>query len=286
MPNPAPPLVGAHMSIQGGPVAAVGRAVAARCACFQLFVKNNLRWQDKLLTDDAVRDFRRALRESGLPRPVAHAGYLINLATPDDALYEKSVNGLDAELTRCDRLGVREIILHPGAHRGSGADSGVRRVAEALNRLLRSHRRVRVLLENTAGRGSALGGAFEELASIVSRVRARTRVGVCFDTCHAFAAGHDLRTAKAYRATMDAFDRIVGLDRLRTFHLNDAKGRLGEHRDRHEHIGLGNLGDTPFRLILRDPRFVHVPKLLETPKREPGGKDWDRVNLARLRRLA
>ena len=285
MPTPLPPLIGAHMSIQGGPAKAVGRAVAAGCACFQLFTRNNLRWSDKPLTALAAREFRRALRASGLPEPVAHAGYLANLASPDDALYEKSMVGLEDELTRCDQLGVREIVLHPGAHRGSGVEAGLRRVADALNRLLSNHRRVSVLLEITAGAGSVLGGTFEELAGIISLVRSRTRVGVCFDTCHAFAAGYDIRTRATYNATLAELDRVIGLDRLRAFHLNDAKGKLGERKDRHEHIGLGSLGDTPFRLILRDPRFADVPKFLETPKREPGGKDWDPINLERLRAL-
>lgn len=282
---PPPPLLGAHQSIAGGHARAVERAVAAGCLCLQLFTKNNLRWNDKPLTDEGAALFRKRLKESGVKPAVAHAGYLANLATPKEELRVKSMDALHDEMARCERLGVKEIIVHPGMLMGAGADEGIARIAEGVNVLLRAHPRVSVLLENTAGAGSSIGGDFGELAAVLARVRAKKRAGVCFDTCHAFAAGHDLRTPKAWRDVAARLADTVGLEKVRAFHFNDSAFGLGEHKDRHAHIGLGRIGDGGFRGILRDERFRNVPKILETPKGKHGGRTWDEVNLERLRGL-
>jgi deoxyribonuclease-4 len=281
----ARPLIGAHESIAGGHFRAVGRALAAGCACLQVFTRNNLRWADRPLADEDCARFKAAVRDSGLSPVIAHGGYLINLASPDDRLFEKSLKALDDEMERCRRLGIQAIVLHPGAHGRASRDEGVTRVADGLNRALARRRGVEVLLETTAGSGS-LGGAFEDLADIISLVRDRDRVGVCFDTCHVFAAGHDLRTRRACLGTLRRFDDALGLGRLRAFHFNDSKGDLGSGIDRHEHIGRGRLGGEAFRCLLRDGRLDHVPKVLETPKGNRGRASWDSVNLRLLRWLA
>jgi len=283
---PQPPLIGAHQSIQGGHHRAVERGADVGCVCLQIFTRNNLRWTDRPLTSAGCRLFKTAVRKFDMGPVVAHNSYLINLASPDDALYEKSMDAFAEELDRCRRLGVRHIVAHPGAHTGAGASAGIERVVVGLNRLLRASRDVSILVETTAGAGSCLGGTFEEIAAILAGVRARTRVGVCFDTCHVFAAGYDLRTRRAYRDTMRRFDDLIGLERLQAFHFNDSKGDRGSHTDRHEQIGRGKLGREAFRLILRDRRFRGVPKLLETPKGKHGRATWDVTNLRLLRRLA
>jgi len=280
------PLVGAHHSIEGGHDRAVERAVRVGCLCLQIFTKNNLRWDGKPLTKEGALAFRRAVTKAGLEPVVAHSCYLINLASPDDTIYERSIAAFEDELDRCKRLGVKAIITHPGSHTGSGAQAGVRRIVDATNRLLKGSRDVSILMETTAGEGTSIGGTFEELAAILNGVRARTRIGVCFDTCHTFAAGYDLRSLKKYRDTMKHFDGVIGIERLRAFHLNDCQGKLGSHVDRHEQIGRGRLGDGAFRNLLRDGRFREIPKLLETRKRQDGRSDWDEINLAKLRKLA
>ena len=280
------PLIGAHQSIAGGHANAVDRAVAAGCRCLQLFVKNNLRWNDRAMTDEDARRFRAKVRQSGIGPVMAHASYLVNLASPDDDLFRKSISAMADEMQRCGRLGIRHIIVHPGAHMGSGVEAGVARVVAGSNTLLRDFPRMALLMETTAGAGTTLGGSFEELAAILRGVRARTRIGVCFDTCHVFAAGYDIGSPEGYRRTMRAFDCAVGLSTLRAFHFNDCAAGLGDRKDRHAHIGLGSIGDGGFRSILTDKRFRDIPKYLETPKKTPGEKDWDKINLARLRRLA
>jgi len=279
-------LVGAHQSIQGGHARAVERALAEGCRRLQIFTRNNLRWSDKPLSREGAEGFRAAVANAGIGPVLAHAGYLMNLAAPCEDLRRKSADSLADELERCRLLGINAIVIHPGAHLGAGIAAGAALVADSLNALLDRFPDTDILLETTAGAGTTIGGAFEQLAEIVSRLRRPERAGVCFDTCHVFAAGYDIRSAAGLADTLHALDSAIGLSRIRAFHFNDCKGALGSHADRHEHIGKGSLGDEPFRLILSDPRFQQIPKLLETPKGHTGRASWDKINLARLRRLA
>jgi deoxyribonuclease-4 len=278
-------ILGAHMSIEGGVDQAVARGAAVGCDAIQVFTKNSNQWRAKKLGEDEIQRFRAAQIEKGISPVVAHDSYLINLASPDEALYARSMAAFGDELDRCDALGIPYLVTHPGSHVGSGEEAGLSRISAALNRLFaeRPAQRVTVLLETTAGQGHSVGHRFEHLREIVDHVALRDRVAVCIDTCHIFAAGYDLRTREGYQAVMKEFDGIVGLDLVRAFHLNDCKKDLGCRVDRHEHIGKGFLGLEAFRSLMNDPRFEGIPMLLETPK----GKDCaeDRENLAVLRGL-
>jgi deoxyribonuclease-4 len=272
------------MSIAGGFPQAVARARSVEATALQVFVKSSNQWAARPFADGEIAAYRQASREAGLERhTLAHASYLINLASPDPVLWEKSVAAFDVELSRCEALGIPWLVVHPGSHVGSGVDAGMARVASALDRVgtRGGAFTAGVLLETTAGQGSTLGARFEELGEILRRVKGPLRVGICFDTCHALAAGYEIRSASAYDETMSALDRAVGLERVHGFHLNDSKGDLGCRRDRHEHIGRGKVGLEAFRLILADARFRDVPMVLETDKGDDLAED--RVNLAALR---
>lgn len=281
------PLFGAHMSIAGGCHEAVRIAQEHGCETVQLFTKNSNQWVGKPLTDEDVEIFKKKLREAKLKYPTAHDSYLINLASPDDLLYRKSIEAFVDEVERAERLGLSYLVTHPGAHVGSGNDAGIQRVVAALDEVHRrcSGFKVMVLLEATAGQGTTLGHRFEHLAGIIEHVAEPKRLGVCLDTCHIFAAGYELAPEPKYQATMDEFDRVVGLKKLKLFHLNDSKKPLGSRVDRHEALGKGFLGLEPFRLIVNDPRFEKLPMILETPKEADDNDDMDTVNLAVLRGL-
>ncbi len=281
------PLFGAHMSIAGGCHNALLEAQAHGCASVQLFTKNSNQWNCKDLTDADVDLFRQTLKETGLREPTAHDSYLINLASPDDALYRKSIEAFVVEVQRAERLGLSYLVTHPGACVTCTEDEGLARVAAALDEV---HGRcpdykVQVLLETTAGQGTTLGYRFEHLARILELVRDPDRLGVCLDTCHVFAAGYLLAPQKEYRKTMKEFDEVIGLDRLRVFHVNDSLKPWGSRVDRHAHIGRGHLGLEPFRLLVNDRRFRDRPMLLETAKEEGDNDDMDAVNLGVLRGL-
>jgi deoxyribonuclease-4 len=281
------PLLGAHMSIAGGHHHAVQAARAHDCGALQLFTKNSNQWNAKPLLDEDVKLFRQALRGSGIRFPLAHDSYLINLASPDETLYRRSIEAFVVELERAERLGLSYLVTHPGAHMGMGEEAGLAKITVALDEV---HRRcagfkVKVLLETTAGQGSCLGHRFEHLAAIIDQVAEPKRLGVCLDTCHVFAAGYALAPQAEYEKTMQTFDSIVGLKRLKAFHINDSRKPLGSRVDRHAHIGKGCLGIEPFRLLLNDPRFRDHPMVLETPKEEGDIEDMDSVNLATLRGL-
>jgi deoxyribonuclease-4 len=277
-------LAGAHMSIAGGIHNAFAHGERAGCRTLQIFLKNSNQWRARELTEEDRELYRQAERRSRIAPVVAHASYLINLASPVEDLRARSLAALAEELHRANFLGVPWVVLHPGAHMGAGYEAGIERVAAALNLALELvDGPAGVLLENTAGQGSCLGHRFEHLAAIGERIREADRIGVCFDTCHAFAAGYDIRTRAGFLATMREFDRLVGVGRIRAFHVNDCKRELGCRVDRHAHIGKGHIGLEAFRSLVNDRRFARVPKILETPK----GKDLaeDRMNLATLRRL-
>lgn len=272
------------MSIAGGIHNAFAHGERAGCRTLQIFLNNSNQWQGRVLTEEDRALYREAELRSGIGPVLAHSSYLINLASPVDELRARSLAALVEELERARFLGVPWLILHPGAHMGSGYDHGIERIAACLERALGAvEGRAGILLENTAGQGSCLGHRFEELAAILDRVRDERRMGVCFDTCHAYAAGYDLRTLDGYRRTMRELQRLIGVERIRAFHVNDCKKDLGCRVDRHAHIGKGRMGLEGFRALVNDRRFARIPKILETPK----GKDLeeDRMNLATLRRL-
>jgi len=281
-----PPL-GAHQSIAGGVENALLSAERLGCGTVQLFTKNCNQWVGKPFGPGEPARFRRTLRRTGLKFATAHDSYLINLASADPALWRKSVEAFADEIERAAALGLTYLVTHPGAHVGAGEEVGLANVVRALDEIHRRYPdvRVKVLLELTAGQGSCLGCRFEDLAAILAQVREPKRLGVCFDTCHALAAGYPLGTEAEYQATMGAFDRVIGLKWLKLFHLNDSKKGLGSRVDRHEHIGRGHLGLEPFRRILNDPRFQKTPMILETPKEGDDGREMDPVNLEVLRGL-
>lgn len=281
------PLFGAHMSIAGGYQKALLAARHYGCDTVQLFTKNNNQWYAKEITDDEARLFKKILRQTRLRLPMAHDCYLINLASPEDVLFRRSVEAFVVEVRRAERLGLRYLVTHPGSPRDAGEEAGLRRIVAALDEVHGRcpNLRVQVLLETTAGQGSSLGHRFEHLARILERVAEPDRLGVCFDTCHVFAAGYALAPAKEYRATMRAFDTVIGLGRLKAFHVNDSLKPFASRVDRHAPIGRGCLGLEPFRLLVNDRRFRNRPMVLETPKEGPHNEDMDRINLRILRSL-
>jgi len=276
--------LGAHMSIAGGLDQAFQRGEKAGCSVMQIFTANASRWQGKQVTAEAAARFRARWQESSIGPVYSHDSYLINLASPDLKLREKSKRAFRQELQRCHLLNLDGVVMHPGAHRGSGEQAGLQQVRAALEELLPDcPADFMVLVENTAAQGSCLGGPFKHLAALLEGLPA-DRFGICFDTCHACAAGYPLATPEGYAATMAEFDSLVGLNRIQLIHVNDSKQTCGSQVDRHAHIGAGSIGLEGFRCLMQDQRLAGVPKILETPK----GADeaMDMMNLAILRQLA
>jgi deoxyribonuclease-4 len=277
-------LAGAHMSIAGGIHHALERGLQAGCRTIQVFLKNSSQWHAKALTAADKEMFEAAARRTGIAPVLAHSSYLINLAAPDPALYRKSLAAFVQELERARFLGIPALILHPGAHRGAGEAAGIASVAVALAQALdRVPPPVSILLETTAGQGTSIGHRFEQLAGILESVGDSERIGFCLDTCHIFASGYDIRTKAGYQKTIREFDRLIGVNRIRAFHVNDCLRPLGSRIDRHAHIGQGQIGLEAFRSLVNDRRFAAVPKILETPKGEDMHEDL--MNLETLRRL-
>jgi deoxyribonuclease-4 len=281
------PLFGSHLSIAGGYYKAVDMAASLGLQTVQLFTKNNNQWKGKTLTDEDVRLFRDAIERTGIQRPCAHDSYLINLASPDDVLWQKSVDAIVDELQRAEALGLEGVVMHPGSHVTSTVDEGQRRIVTGLNE---AHKRTagyrcQLWLETTAGQGSNLGHRFEQIAFPLNEVTEPERLGVCVDSCHIFAAGYPLQLEAEYAATTAEFDQTIGIGRIRAWHLNDSKKPLGSRVDRHEHIGEGCLGLEPFRQIINDVRFAAIPMYLETEKGERDGVNLDAMNLATLQSL-
>jgi deoxyribonuclease-4 len=281
------PRLGAHESTAGGkgPMHALLRGREAGCETVQIFLKAPGRWAAPPRSGEQVDAFLQAQVETGIWPVFAHGLYLLNLGTPDDELWHKSIEALADDLQRCEQLGLPGLVIHPGSHMGSGEEAGLARIAAALDEV---HARLpgyraQVWLEITAGQGSWLGYRFEQLRAMIHAIREPERVGICFDTQHALAAGYELRTREGYDATWAEFERTIGLERLRAIHLNDSKTDLGSRVDRHEQIGQGRLGPEPFRFLLNDPRLREVPMVLETEK----GPDLaeDKAALALLRSL-
>ncbi|WP_420628273.1 deoxyribonuclease IV [Candidatus Leptofilum sp.] len=286
--------LGAHMSAAGGLFKAFARGDEAGCDSMLVFTKSNRQWKAKPITEEDVEKYRNAAAEYPHIDPVAvHASYLINIASPDEALWEKSYLALKEEVLRAAAFDLPLITFHPGSFMKSDEQAGMAKIATGLKRLLAetavSAPNVTVCIETMAGQGTHIGRSFEQLATILNEVGEHDRLGVCFDTCHVFAAGYDIRTPETYAATMDAFDKAIGLDKIKCFHLNDSKHELGSNKDRHEHIGEGFIGQAGFANFVNDPRWANHPAHLETPKTKEDADgneiEMDPVNLKTLRDL-
>ena len=282
------------MSVAGGVSKAVDRAVVHGCEALQIFTKNASQWRGKPLDPAEITAFRARIDQTGIAPVVSHASYLINLATTFPLLREQSIAAFVDELDRADALGLLGVVIHPGTCTAGSEEEGLRLIADAIRVAFkaRPRRKTMVILEHTAGQGRTLGHTFEHLAEIIRHVRGSARVGVCLDTCHLVASGYDIVSEQGYRDTFEAFDRLVGFDRLKVIHGNDSKKPCGSRVDRHEHIGRGCLGEAPFRRMLHDPRFAGRPMLIETEKSKDCEKrgtimedPLDMQNLATLRRL-
>jgi deoxyribonuclease-4 len=282
------PLFGAHLSIAGGLQNALFAGRDIGCDCVQLFVKNQRQWKAAPLLPGRIEAFRAARRETGLTPLLAHASYMLNMASPVTDMRHHSKSALLDELRRCEALGLDYLILHPGSAKGGSEHAALRRVAGSLNEVLRKTKgfRTQLLIENTAGQGATIGHRFEQIAAIIDRVEQPERVGVCLDTCHLFAAGYDFRTAQGHTAMMEKLDAVISVAQLKCVHVNDSKGHLGSRIDRHEHIGKGKIRKSGFAHFINDPRFAGIPMILETPKgMDDRGADYDTLNLKRLRSL-
>lgn len=301
------PLLGAHLSVAGGFHKAIEAADIRGMEAVQIFTHSPTQWvvtagsarsrssektktsawQSKPLDPEAVAAFHEARRHSKVRCVIAHNSYLINVASADRQLRRRSIEALVVEMERAEALALSALVMHPGTASSDDDKDGIARIADALDEVQQRcpRHQVKILLETTAGQGASIGHRFEQLAEILSRVRQPDRFGVCFDTCHVFAAGYPLAPEKAYRETLRQFDDVIGVKRIAAFHLNDSAKPLGSRVDRHAHIGRGHLGLEPFRLLLNDPRFRKHPMLLETPKGTENGTDLDEINLQTLRGL-
>jgi len=280
-----PPRFGCHVSIAGGMNLAIDRGRELRCDAIQVFTKNANQWKAKPLDPEDVRLFKEKAKDGPWPA-MSHGSYLINAGTHVEEMYQKGVAGLKDEIGRCETLGIPYFVFHPGGHMGSGAKAGLKRVAQAIDAALSEfpNGKTTVCVEIMAGAGTILGSSFEELAAIRDQVQDKARVGVCFDTCHAFAAGIDFTDAQKYGAMWDKFDEVIGLQVLKCFQLNDSKFEFALKKDRHEHIGKGFLGLEAFRLLVNDPRFSGFPMVLETDPEDDECSGWKK-DLATLRKL-
>ena len=275
------------MSIAGGYYKAVIAANNAGCDCVQVFTKNNNQWRAKPITDDDATRFVEAMKEHSIADPLSHASYLINLASPKEELRTKSIDAMIVELERAHQLEIPHVVFHPGSFTTSSEPEGLDAIVDSLNTILqRTDKLASIpLLENTAGQGSNLGWKFEHLAYIIESVSESERLGVCIDTCHTFAAGHPLGSTQEYASTLQAMDETFGIEKIKAFHLNDSKKEFGSRKDRHEHIGEGEMGIEPFVNLINDSRFEDTPMYLETEKGERDGVNMDVMNLTTLRNL-
>jgi deoxyribonuclease IV len=274
--------IGVHLSISGGMHHALEKADELGIQAVQIFLKNSNRWIARPYTDEDIREFKDARARIPGIRIFAHTGYLINLAGEGDTLV-KSIQALGDELNRASLLGIDCLVLHPGSHGGRGMESGINRVADSLNSILDKKQKTIVLLETTAGQGASIGHRFEHLRSIIDSVTLKSKLGICLDTCHIFAAGYDISEKQKFNAVINEFDEMIGLDRLRLIHINDSKRECGSRVDRHEHIGKGRIGIEGFKLLLNSTRLKKIPCVLETPKFNDD--EADKKNLKVLRRL-
>jgi deoxyribonuclease-4 len=276
--------VGCHVSIAGSVDRAVDRALERGCDTFQIFSSNPRGWKSRELKPEEIAAFTTKVRDAGLDPAVAHMPYLPNLATPKADVYRRSVETLARELCRCERLSIPYLVTHLGSHLGEGREGGIERFIEGMDVALEEARGTTVLLlENTAGTANSIGGTFEDIAEILEGSAHGDRLGICFDTCHAFAAGYDLASEAGLEDTIEALDTHLGRERVKLIHLNDAKGECGSRLDRHEHIGLGAIGEEGFRRILHHPLFSALPLICETPVDD---RRDDADNIKKVRDLA
>ena len=259
--------IGAHVSISGSIANAITNASERECSAFQVFTSNPRGWHAKDLTDDNVTNYKNNLSQSNIDRfaTVAHMPYLPNLSSPEIPVYEKSIHTMIREVERCDKLGIPYLVTHLGSHKGTGEDKGIQRLVGALTEVAKTNRDVTILLENTAGQKNSVGSDFTQLAEIFFGLKPASRFGICIDTCHAFAAGYDLRNEKNVKDVFEKFDSEIGLKHIKIIHLNDSKGELGCHLDRHEHIGLGHIGEAGLSQIVKLANKNKIPIVLETP---------------------
>ncbi len=276
-------LLGAHTSVAGGVSKAVPLAEGLGFTAIQIFTKNNNRWAAKPLEESEIQKFKSSLAESNIRYVVSHDSYLINLCAKDENNLDKSRKAFVDELERCETLGIEYLNFHPGAHGGQGEDYGIKMIAESLNIAHQNTKGFKVssMLELTAGQGTNLGYRFEHIARIIDLVDESERMTACIDTAHIFAAGYNIKDESEYDKVIDDFDKIIGLDRLQCFHMNDSKKEFGSRVDRHEHIGKGFIGLEGFRNIMNDPRLTHIPKILETPKGKEQLEDIENLKVLR-----
>jgi deoxyribonuclease IV len=276
-------LLGAHVSVKGGVDLAPERARDLGCDSMQIFTRNQMQWKSRPIDDEEIERFKGNLKEFKIQRTMAHDSYLINLSALDEKTMALSKEAFADELDRADRLGVDFLVFHPGSHLGAGEAKGLKSISENVRRILgkAGDNGPILLFETTAGQGTNLGFSFEQIASLIDAVGMEDRTGVCYDTCHSFAAGYDISTENGYKSTFELFDQIIGLKMLRAFHFNDSKGGQGSRLDRHDNIGKGKLGKTAFSLLVNDKRFAKHPMILETP----GGDEGYRNDLETLRAL-
>ena len=259
--------IGAHVSISGSIANAITNASERECSAFQVFTSNPRGWHAKDLTDDGITNYKNNLSQSNIDRfaTVAHMPYLPNLSSPEISVYEKSIHTMIREVERCDKLGIPYLVTHLGSHKGTGEDKGIQRLVGALTKVAKTNKDVTILLENTAGQKNSVGSDFTQLAEIFFGLKPASRFGICIDTCHAFAAGYDLRNEKNVKDVFEKFDSEIGLKHIKLIHLNDSKGELGCHLDRHEHIGLGHIGEAGLSQVVKLANKNKIPIILETP---------------------
>jgi len=259
--------IGAHVSISGSIANAITNASERECSAFQVFTSNPRGWHAKDLTDDGITNYKNNLSQSNIDRfaTVAHMPYLPNLSSPEISVYEKSIHTMIREVERCDKLGIPYLVTHLGSHKGTGEDKGIQRLVGALTKVAKTNKDVTILLENTAGQKNSVGSDFTQLAEIFFGLKPASRFGICIDTCHAFAAGYDLRNEKNVKDVFEKFDSEIGLKHIKIIHLNDSKGELGCHLDRHEHIGLGHIGEAGLSQVVKLANKNKIPIILETP---------------------
>ena len=275
--------LGAHVSTSGGVDKAPANGINIGCEAIQIFTKNQRQWKSKPLLKSKIENYQNEFSKSKIRMAVSHDSYLINLGSPKEDKLMQSREAFWDEIERCQQLEIPYLIFHPGSHVGSGEKAGLRMIAESLNEALSKEKgyKTQLLLETTAGQGTNLGYTFEQLAEIISWIKEKDRVGICVDSCHIFAAGYEIRTRKKYQSTMKHLDEVIGLKKVKAFHLNDSKTELGSRVDRHEHIGKGHLGLEAFRMVVNDERFLGLPIVLETP----GDEEDYRRNLQTLKKL-
>lgn len=259
-------LVGAHISTAGGLNKAIERAESIGCTTMQIFTKNNKSWFGKKITKEEEERFKEILKKSNLSKIMAHSSYLINLASSNEEVESKSVTALKHELHRCEQLEIPYLIFHPGSHTGQGEEKGIKQVTKNINKVLSSaNGKTKLLLETMAGQGTSIAHTLEQIKTIIKNLENKKLVGICLDTCHMFAAGYDFSSEKAYTETINKWIKGVGIRKINAIHLNDSKTELGSKKDRHENLGLGYIPKKIFKLIMKDERLKHIPKVLETP---------------------